>query len=111
MRNDAPHSNGVFRMALTYDVVQDFNATGIQPAAGDPFTYATETSLNVGFTLLPYFSNPSPGAASGQTTPDGTVNNYYFAPWRICAGFRRVCLGWLATLTANATRKPRVIPR
>jgi hypothetical protein len=63
---------------LTYDAVRDFNATGIQPAVGDPFTYATETSLNVGFTLLPYYGNTSTGVAANQTTPDGTVNNYYF---------------------------------
>jgi hypothetical protein len=39
-------------LTATYDVLRDFNTTGIQPASGDPFTYGTETSLNVGFTLL-----------------------------------------------------------
>jgi hypothetical protein len=38
--------------AATWDVVADFNDTGIQPAAGNPFTYGTETALNTGFALL-----------------------------------------------------------
>src|SRR5262249_40153005 len=64
--------------ATTYDVVHDFNATGVQPASGDPFTYGTETSLNVGFTLLPNFGNTNSSvAATGATTTDGTVNDYY----------------------------------
>jgi len=63
----------------TYDVVHDFNATGTQPAVGDPFTYGTETSLNVGLTLLPYYGNTSSSVGGGSTTTDGTVNNYYFA--------------------------------
>src|SRR6516165_7737108 len=66
-------------MTVTYDVVRDFNATGIQPAGGDPFTYGTETSLNVGFTLLPYYGNTNESAGGAQHTDDGTVNNYYFA--------------------------------
>ena len=53
---------------LTYDVLDDFNTTGIQPADGYSFTYGTETSLNVGFALLPYFGNIS--------TSDGTVSSY-----------------------------------
>jgi len=39
----------------TFDVVTDFNNTGTQPEAGNPFTYGTETSLNTGFTLFPNF--------------------------------------------------------
>ena len=66
-------------MTTTYDVIRDFNTTGIQPASGDPFTYATETSLNVGFTLLPYYGNTNAAAGGAQHTDDGTVNNYYFA--------------------------------
>jgi len=66
-------------MTTTYDVIRDFNTTGIQPASGDPFTYATETSLNVGFMLLPYYGNTSSSVGGNSTTTDGTVNNYYFA--------------------------------
>jgi hypothetical protein len=48
-------------MAATFDVVADFNNTGVQPAPGNPhtypFTYGTETSLNAGFALLPHFGN------------------------------------------------------
>src|SRR5262249_27761124 len=65
-------------MTTTYDVLRDFNTTGIQPASGDPFTYATETSLNVGFTLLPYYGNTNETAGGAQHTDDGTLNNYYF---------------------------------
>jgi probable HAF family extracellular repeat protein/ELWxxDGT repeat protein len=65
---------------LTYDVLKDFNVSGRQPASGDPFTYGTETSLNVGFKLLPYFSNTNSSVGGGPSiTNDGTVNNYYFA--------------------------------
>src|SRR5437879_4771273 len=46
-------------MAATFDVVTDFNNTGVQPAPGNPhtfpFTYGTETSLNTGFALIPNF--------------------------------------------------------
>ena len=69
-------------MAASFDVVTDFNNTGVQPAPGDPhsfpFTYGTETALNVGFTLLPFFGNTNCSVASGQCTNDGTVDNYYF---------------------------------
>jgi hypothetical protein len=48
-------------MAASFDVVADFNNTGVQPAPGNPhtfpFTYATETALNAGFTLLPHASH------------------------------------------------------
>ena len=64
-------------LTTTYDVVHDFNATGVQPASGDPFTYGT--ILNGGFTLLPYFGNTSSSVAANATTTDGTVNDYYFA--------------------------------
>jgi Ca2+-binding RTX toxin-like protein len=66
-------------MATTFDVVSDFNHTGVQPAAGFPFTYGTETALNVGFTLLPYYGNTNATAGGAQYTDDGTVDNYYFA--------------------------------
>jgi Tryptophan-rich Synechocystis species C-terminal domain len=65
---------------LTYDVLKGFHATGMQPASGNPFTYGTETSLNVGFTLFRYFSNTNSSVSGGPSiTNDGTVNNYYFA--------------------------------
>jgi hypothetical protein len=68
-------------MAATFDVVTDFNDTGVQPAPGNPhtypFTYGTETSLNVGFTLLPFFGNTNCSVASGQCQNAGTVDNYY----------------------------------
>jgi len=61
-------------------VVTDFNATGIQPLAGDPFTYGTETSLNTGFTLFPNFqANGTVSVGSGQFTTDGTLANYYIS--------------------------------
>src|SRR4051794_34184555 len=69
-------------MAATYDVVADFNATGLQPAPGNPhaypFTYGTETALNTGFALLPYFGNTSCSVGGGSCQTAGTVNNYYF---------------------------------
>jgi Ca2+-binding RTX toxin-like protein len=81
-------------MTTTYDVVRDFNTTGIQRASGDPFTYATETSLNVGFTLLPYYGNTSSSVGGGLTTTDGTINNYYFQePLQ----FSGPCIGAVAT--------------
>src|SRR5262245_12289517 len=65
-------------MAATFNVVTDFNNTGIQPAAGNPFTYGTETSLNTGFALLPNFEVGNCSAGSGQcTTNNGTLANYY----------------------------------
>src|SRR6516164_8763927 len=65
-------------LTTTYDVVTDFNATGIQPLAGDPFTYGTETSLNTGFTLFPHFhANGTVSVRRGQFTTDGTLANYY----------------------------------
>jgi hypothetical protein len=49
----------------TFNVVTDFNNT--QPAAGNPFTYGTETSLNTGFAVLPNFqANGSCSVGSGQ---------------------------------------------
>ena len=66
-------------MAASFDVVTDFNNSGVQPAPGDPhsfpFTYGTETALNVGFTLLPFFGNTNCSVASGQCTNDGTADN------------------------------------
>jgi hypothetical protein len=67
-------------MAATFDVVADFNNTGVQPAPGNPhtypFTYGTETALNVGFTLLPLFGNTTCSLGACQNA--GTVDNYYF---------------------------------
>ena len=61
----------------------DFNNTGVQPAPGNPhtfpFTYGTETSLNSGVTLLPYFGNTNCSVGGGSCQNAGTVNNYYFA--------------------------------
>jgi subtilisin family serine protease len=68
-------------MTTTFDVVSDFNHTGVQPAVGYPFTYGTETALNVGFTLLPYYGNTNAsGTWSIQT--GGTVDNYYFGSYQ-----------------------------
>src|SRR5262245_42534338 len=64
-------------MAATFNVVTDFNNTGIQPASGYPFTYGTETSLNTGFALLPNFEVGNCSAGSGQCTSNGTLANYY----------------------------------
>ena len=64
-------------LATTFNVVTDFNNTGIQPAAGNPFTYGTETSLNTGFALLPSFEVGSCSVGSGQCTINGTLANYY----------------------------------
>jgi len=67
-------------MTTTFDVVTDFNDTGVQPAAGNPFTYGTESSLNTGFTLLPNFqANGTVSDGSGQFTTDGTLANYYIS--------------------------------
>jgi hypothetical protein len=69
-------------IAASFDVVTDFNNTGVQPAPGNPhtfpFTYGTETSLNTGFTLFPNFQpNGTCSVGSGQCTTDGTLANYY----------------------------------
>jgi hypothetical protein len=71
-------------MAASFDVVADFNNTGVQPAPGNPhtfpFTYGTETSLNTGFTLFPNFQpngTCSVGGGPGTCTSDGTLANYY----------------------------------
>src|SRR6266481_3157641 len=69
-------------LAASFDVVTDFNNTGVQPAPGNPhtfpFTYGTETSLNMGFTLFPNFqANGTCSVGSGQCTSDGTLANYY----------------------------------
>src|SRR5262245_37498156 len=63
--------------AATFDVVADFNNTGVQPAPGNPFTYGTETALNTGFALLPNFGNTNCSEASGECTNAGTVDNYF----------------------------------
>jgi hypothetical protein len=69
-------------MAASFDVVTDFNNTGVQPAPGNPhtfpFTYGTETSLNTGFTLFPNFqANGTCSVGSRTCTNDGTMANYY----------------------------------
>src|SRR5262245_23725727 len=64
-------------LAATFNVVTDFNNTGSQPLAGNPFTYGTETSLNTGFALLPNFEVGTCSAGSGQCTSNGTLANYY----------------------------------
>src|SRR5438552_2919346 len=66
-------------MAATFNVLADFNDTGVQPAPGNPhtypFTYATETALNAGFTLLPFFGNTNCSVASGQCQSAGTARH------------------------------------
>jgi hypothetical protein len=62
-------------MATTFDVVTGFNDTGSQPAVGNPFTYATETALNVSFALFPFFGNTN--CSVTLCTTDGSVDNYY----------------------------------
>jgi hypothetical protein len=71
-------------LAASFDVVTDFNNTGVQSASGNPhtfpFTYGTETALNVGFTLFPNFQpngTCSVGGGPGVCTNDGTMANYY----------------------------------
>src|SRR5262245_32274038 len=66
-------------MATTFDVFAGINHTGVQPAAGNPFTYGTETALNVGFTPFSYFVNTNhSGYIAGERTNDGTVDNWYY---------------------------------
>jgi hypothetical protein len=59
-------------IAATFDVVADFNNTGVQPAPGNPhtypFTYGTETSLNTGFALFPNFQ-PNGTCSVGSDAP------------------------------------------
>ena len=71
-------------MADFFDFFADFNNTGVQPASGNPFTYWSETSLNVGFTLFPNYGNTS--CTGGDCQSAGTVNDYYLLnsldlPW------------------------------
>ena len=65
-------------MTITFDVVSDFNHTGVQPEAGNPFTYGTETALNVGFTPFSYFVNTNHSGLTSEHTNDGTLDNWYF---------------------------------
>ena len=65
-------------MTTTFDVVADFNDTGIQPAGGYPFTYGTETALNVGFTLFSHFVNTNQSGVTSEHTNDGTVDDWYY---------------------------------
>src|SRR5262245_25742835 len=81
-------------MAITFDVVEDFNHTGVQPTAGYPFIYGTETALNVGFTPFSYFVNTSTSGVTGEHTNDGTVDNWYFRQNAELAG---PCVGVVAT--------------
>src|SRR5262245_8160074 len=59
-------------MAIAFDVVADFNDSGVQPEAGNPFTYGTETSLNVGFTLP---NDPAMGTLDDSETLSISVTN------------------------------------
>ena len=55
-----------------FDVVAGFNNTGTQPASGNPFTYGTETSLNVGFALFRTFKLMAPAQlAAASARPMG----------------------------------------
>src|SRR5262245_28543364 len=56
-------------MTTSFDALADFNHTGVQP--GYPFTYGTETTLNVGFTLLPYFGNTNHSGFTNESTSGG----------------------------------------
>jgi hypothetical protein len=101
-------------MAVTFNVLADFNDTGSQPAPGNPFTYpftyGTETTLNGAFTLLPFFGNTTCSVGGGVCTTDGSVNNYYFAnPYQ----FSGPSIGTVATggtLTFPSSPVPLVVP-
>jgi hypothetical protein len=78
---------------ITFNVVSDFNNTGTQPEAADPFTYGTDTSLNTGFTLFPNFQpDGTVSEGSGQITGNGTLANYY-----ISQAISGPCVGEVAT--------------
>jgi hypothetical protein len=95
-------------VATTFDVVTNFNHTGVQPAAGDPFTYGTETALNVGFTLLPYFGNTNHSGFTNESTNDGTMDNWYFLDQLAGPAVGVVATGGTLTFLPNST--PFVIP-
>ena len=97
-------------MTTTFNVVSDFNDTGVQPAAGYPFTYGTETALNVGFTPFSYFVNTSTSGVTGEHTNDGTVDNWYYSAHAELGGpyVGVVATGGTLTFLPNGT--PFVIP-
>ncbi len=70
---------GAEAAAQSYDVVGNFNGTGTQPLAGDPFTYGTEATLGGAFSLFPYFS-PSANCTfyGGTCASGGTLVDYYY---------------------------------
>ena len=95
-------------MATTFDVVSDFNHTGIQPAAGYPFSYGTETALNVGFTLFPYFVNTNHSGFTSESTNDGTMDNWYLQYQLAGPSVGVVATGDTLTFLPNST--PFVVP-
>jgi Ca2+-binding RTX toxin-like protein len=98
-------------MATTFDVVSDFNHSGAQPEAGNPFTYGTETALNGdGFTLFSYFVNTSTSGVTGEHTNDGTVDNWYFRENAELAGPDVGVVATGDTLTFLPNSIPFVIP-
>jgi hypothetical protein len=101
-------------IAATYDVLADFNATGVQPAPGNPntypFTYGTETTLNGAFALLPYFGNTTCSVAASVCTTNGSVNNYYFANPYQFSGPSIATVATGGTLTFPSSPVPLVVP-
>jgi hypothetical protein len=101
-------------MPATFDVLADFNNTGVQPAPGNPhtfpFTYGTETSLNGGFALLPFFGNTNCSVGGGVCTTDGSVNNYYFANPYQFSGPSIATVATGGTLTFPSSPVPLVVP-
>jgi hypothetical protein len=100
-------------IAASFDVVTDFNNTGVQPAPGNPhtfpFTYGTETALNVGFTLLPFFGNTNCSVGGGSCQNAGTVDNYYFFQQFSGPSVGVVATGGTLTFPAGL-RPPIVVP-
>ncbi len=64
--------------ALTFDAVQGFNMSGVQPQSGNAWTYGTETTLNGTLSLYP------PGDFAHETcngvscTPNGATSQLYY---------------------------------
>ena len=95
-------------MATTFDVFADFNNSGVQPAADNPFTYGTETALNVGFTLLPFFGNTNASGFTNESTNGGTMDNWYFRYQLAGPAVGVVATGGTLTFLPNSI--PFVVP-
>src|SRR3954463_8900833 len=96
-------------MAITFDVFSGFNHTGVQPAAGYPFTYGTETALNIGFTLLSDFGNTNGSVGGNSYQNAGTVDNWYYKQPLQFSGSRAGVVAPGGTLPCPAG-PPMVIP-